>query len=150
MIQKIDKFDGDFAFLSNFYPAPINTDGMSFKSSEAAYQAQKCLNTMDKFQFCNLEPRDAKKLGRKVQLRPDWEDIKDEVMSHILSLKFRQNPNLGNLLIATGDAELIEGNHWQDTYWGVCDGVGENRLGKLLMQVRRELRLEARFYPNGR
>lgn len=145
MLQKIDKFDGDFAFLSNFYPAPISMDGMSFQSSEAAYQAQKCLNTMDKFQFCTLDPRAAKKLGRKVKIRPDWEDIKDEVMARILNLKFRQNPNLGNLLIATGDAELIEGNTWMDIYWGVCDGVGENHLGKLLMQVRRELRLEARF-----
>lgn len=145
MIQKIDEFDGEFAFLSNFYPATINMDGMSFQSSEAAYQAQKCLNTMDKFQFCNLGPRDAKKLGRKVQLRPDWEDIKDKVMARILSLKFRQHPDLGNLLIATGDAELIEGNHWRDTYWGVCDGVGKNRLGELLMQLRHELRLEARF-----
>ena len=145
MRQKIDEFDGDFAFLSNFYPATISMDGMSFQSSEAAYQAQKCLNTMDKFQFCNLGPRDAKKLGRKVQLRPDWEDIKDDVMAHILNLKFRQHPELGNLLIATGDAELIEGNYWRDTYWGVCYGVGENRLGKLLMVLRYELSLEARF-----
>lgn len=142
--MKIDKFEGEHAFLSNFYPATINMDGMSFKNSEAAYQAQKCLNTMDKFQFCELEPRDAKKLGRKVQLRPDWEQIKDSVMARILGLKFRQNPHLGNLLIATGDAELIEGNHWHDTYWGVCEGEGKNRLGELLMQVRSELRLEAK------
>ncbi len=145
MIRKIDKFDGEFAFLSNFYPATINMDGMLFQSSEAAYQAQKCANPADKFQFCNLSSRDAKKLGRKVQLRSDWEDIKDAVMARILGLKFRQHHDLGNLLVATGDAELIEGNHWRDTYWGVCDGVGKNRLGELLMQVRRELRLELRF-----
>ena len=145
MSMKIDKFDGEYAFLSNFYPARINMDGMSFQSSEAAYQAQKCLNTMDKFQFCELGPREAKKLGRKVQLRPDWEQIKDGVMAKILNLKFRQHPNLGNLLIATGDAELVEGNHWHDTYWGVCEGEGQNKLGKLLMQVRSELRLEAHF-----
>lgn len=143
--MKIDKFDGEYAFLSNFYPARINMDGMSFQSSEAAFQAQKCLNTMDKFQFCELGPREAKKLGRKVQLRPDWEQIKDDVMAKILNLKFRQHPNLGNLLIATGDAELVEGNHWHDTYWGVCEGEGQNKLGKLLMQVRSELRLEANF-----
>lgn len=141
----IDKFEGEFEFLSNFYPASVSMDGMTFQNSEAAYQAQKCLNTMDKFQFCNLSPRDAKKLGRKVQLRPDWEDIKDEVMARILNLKFRQHPNLGNLLIATGDAKLIEGNHWRDTYWGVCDGAGLNRLGELLMQVRTELRQEVKF-----
>lgn len=150
MIQKIDKFDDDFAFLSNFYPATINMDGMSFQSSEAAYQAQKCLNIVDKFQFCNLSPHAAKKLGRKVRIRPDWEDIKDGVMARILSLKFRQHPDLGNLLIATGDAELIEDNHWRDTYWGVCDGVGKNRLGKLLMQVRNELRLEKVSNPDRR
>lgn len=141
----IDKFDDEFAFLSNFYPASVSMDGMTFQNSEAAYQAQKCLNAMDKFQFCNLSPRDAKKLGRKVQLLPDWEDIKDDVMARILSLKFRQHLDLGNLLIATGDAELIEGNHWRDTYWGVCDGVGKNRLGELLMQVRTELRQEVKF-----
>ena len=77
----IDKFDDEFAFLSNFYPASVSMDGMTFQNSEAAYQAQKCLNAMDKFQFCNLSPRDAKKLGRKVQLRPDWANIKDEVMA---------------------------------------------------------------------
>lgn len=150
MLQKIDKFDGDFAFLSNFYPATIDMDGMSFQSSEAAYQAQKCLNAMDKFQFCTLNARDAKKLGRKIRIRPDWEDIKDKVMARILELKFSQHPDLGNLLIATGDTELIEGNHWRDIYWGVCDGVGKNRLGELLMQVRSELRLEKDFNPNGR
>lgn len=142
MVQKIDRFDGDFAFLSNFYPATIDLDGMSFQSSEAAYQAQKCLNTMDKFQFCNLGARDAKKLGRKIRIRPDWEDIKDEVMARILGLKFSQHPDLGNLLIETGDAELIEGNYWHDTYWGVCEGEGKNRLGELLMQVRASLRQE--------
>lgn len=141
----IDKFDGEFAFLSNFYPAKIIMDGMTFQNSEAAYQAQKCLNTMDKFQFCELGPREAKKLGRKVQLRPDWEQIKDSVMERVLGLKFHQNIQLGNLLIATGDATLIEGNHWRDTYWGVCDGAGLNRLGELLMQVRTELRQEIKF-----
>lgn len=76
MLQEIDEFDGEFAFLSNFYAATINVDGMTFQSSEAAYQAQKCANTIDKFQFCNLGLRDAKKLGRKVKLRPDWKTLR--------------------------------------------------------------------------
>lgn len=150
MIRKIARFDGDFAFLSNFYPAIISMDGMSFLNAESAFQAQKCLNRQDRFQFCNLSPRDAKKLGRKVKLRLDWEAIKDQVMAYVLHLKFRQHPELGNLLIATGDAELIEGNPWRDTYWGVCDGVGKNRLGELLMQLRNELRQETGFNTNWR
>ena len=68
-------------------------------------------------------------------------------MAYVLHLKFRQHPELGNLLIATGDAELIEGNIWRDTYWGVCNGVGKNRLGELLMQLRNELRQESGLNP---
>lgn len=80
----------------------------------------------------------AKKMGRSVSLRPDWEDIKDDVMLEGLYRKFADD-ELAEWLLDTGDEELIEGNWWGDRYWGVCNGVGQNKLGKLLMKVREEL-----------
>lgn len=93
----------------------------------------------DRNQFTELSPRDAKKLGRKVMLRDDWEEVKDDLMYKIVLAKFLQNPSLAEALEQTGNAKLIEDNHWGDTYWGVCDGVGENKLGEILMRVRDEL-----------
>ena len=80
----------------------------------------------------------AKKMGRSVSLRPDWEDIKDDVMLEGLYRKFT-NDELAEWLLDTGDEELVEGNWWGDRYWGVCNGIGQNKLGKLLMKVREEL-----------
>ena len=93
-----------------------------------------------KNEFLSLSPSDAKRLGRRVRLRNDWEDVKDKVMYDICIAKFMQNKNLAQLLIETGDATLIEGNTWGDRVWGVCDGVGENRLGKILMQIRAKMK----------
>lgn len=73
------------------------------------------------------------------KLRGDWEAVKDSVMYEICKAKFSQNPDLADQLVATKDAELIEGNTWGDRIWGVCDGVGENRLGKILMRIRAEM-----------
>ena len=84
-------------------------------------------------------PGQAKRLGRKCLLRKDWEEAKDHAMLSVLRAKFA-NPELKEKLIATGDVELVEGNHWNDTYWGVCNGIGKNMLGKLLMQVREEIK----------
>lgn len=80
-----------------------------------------------------------KRLGRRVKLRPDWESIKDQVMYEVCKAKFSQNTDLRDKLVATGDAELVEGNTWGDKIWGICNGQGENRLGKILMKVRTEL-----------
>ena len=77
-------------------------------------------------------------MGRSVSLRPDWEDIKDDVMLEGLYRKFT-NDELAEWLLDTGDEELVEGNWWGDRYWGVCNGIGQNKLGKLLMKVREEL-----------
>ena len=139
-MRKIDRFDGDFDFLSNFFSADIRFDGILYPSSEAAFQAQKCFKNDDKLQFTHLTPGQAKRLGRKIYMRPDWEDIKVDVMTRIVRAKFTQHEVLGNLLYRTGDAELIEGNTWNDTFWGVCNGVGENHLGKILMQIRNEIK----------
>lgn len=136
MSQTISEFKGRYFFLSNFFPAPVIVWGRRFQSNEAAFQAAKCPSRMD--EFCGLDPSKAKRLGRQVQLRPDWEDVKDEIMRLICKAKFIQNPGLMDQLIKTGDAQLVEGNTWGDRVWGVCNGAGENRLGKILMALRQE------------
>ena len=87
-------------------------------------------------------PGQAKRIGRRIELRPGWDDVRDEIMLDLIRIKFYL-PSLATKLLATGDAELVEGNYWGDTYWGVSRGRGENRLGQILMQVRDEIRKEA-------
>lgn len=144
----IDCFDGDYAFLSNFYNAPVIFNGIKFKNSEAAFQAQKCVNREDCAKFADLEAGKAKRLGRRIELRPDWEDVKLVIMYQIVFAKFSQNPELAEKLKNTGYAYLIEGNYWNDRYWGVCNGEGENHLGLILMHVRETLRCESLFRTN--
>lgn len=133
----IDEFKGRYFFLSNFSESNIVYNGHRFLNAEAAFQAAKCPNRMA--DFCNLNPSEAKRLGRRVHLRSDWESVKDQVMYDVCLCKFTQNPELLHKLIQTGSAELVEGNTWGDKVWGVCDGIGENRLGKILMKIRDEL-----------
>lgn len=137
MDNAITIFKGDYFFLSNFYVAPVVYQGIRFENNEAAFQAAKCPERMR--DFCGLNPQAAKRLGRRVELRPDWEAVKHDVMYQVCKAKFTQNPDLLNKLLATGDAELVEGNTWGDQVWGVCKGVGENHLGKTLMRIRSEL-----------
>ena len=134
----ISKFEGNYYFLSNFYSAPITYNGITYKNNEAAFQAQKCPYRVH--EFTDLEPSEAKRLGRRVKLREDWEEVKDRVMYEIVRAKFRQNKLLKMLLLQTGTRTLVEGNWWNDTYWGVCKGKGENKLGQILMRVREELK----------
>lgn len=136
----IDNFHGEYYFLSNFYEAPVVYRGVLFQNNEAAFQAAKCFSRASEFQ--NLSPNAAKRLGRRVQLVHNWEEIKNTVMYTVCKDKFTRNPELGAKLLATGNAQLIEGNTWNDRCWGVCNGVGENRLGKILMHIREELRAE--------
>lgn len=137
----IAAFEKDYCFLSNFYEAFVEYKGVLYKNNEAAFQAQKCPSRLD--EFINLPPGKAKRLGRKVDLRSDWEKVKDQIMYEICKCKFTQHPDLREMLVRTGDHELIEGNYWNDTYWGVCKGVGQNKLGKILMRIREELKNEA-------
>lgn len=137
-MKKITEFKGKHYFLSNFYSAPVTYNGHSFLNNEAAFQAAKCPERVR--EFCSLNPSEAKRLGRRVHLRDDWESIKDDVMYEICKAKFSQNPELADKLISTGSAKLIEGNTWGDRVWGVCNGLGENRLGNILMQIRDELK----------
>jgi len=140
----IDSFNGENAFLSNFYDAPVCYDGITYKNSEAAFQAQKTENREDRFAFADLSARDAKRLGRSVKLRKGWSDMRVYIMAEIVHAKFEQNPDLAEKLLATGNDTLIEGNTWNDKFWGVDSrtGEGQNILGNVLMSVRTTLRLE--------
>ena len=136
----IEHFRGEHAFLSNFHPCLVEHNGLTYQNTEAAFQAAKCINREEKERFVSLSPGQAKRLGRKVALREDWNDARIDVMREVLECKFSQNPELKEKLVATGDAELIEGNHWNDRFWGVCRGTGQNHLGKLLMELREILK----------
>lgn len=136
----IDSFRGDFGFLSNFHEATIYVDGERYRSVEHAYQAHKTLDPWSRKLIREAKtPGEAKKLGQSVQLRGDWDVVKVDLMRSFVKKKF-ENPFLRPMLVATGDAELVEGNTWNDTFWGVCRGVGQNWLGRILMEVRDELR----------
>lgn len=136
----IDTFDRDYEFLSNFYPCDVTYKGITYPSSEAAFHAQKTTDIYQQARFTTMTPSEAKRAGRKLDLRSDWEDIKYQIMYDIVLQKFVQNERLQKWLLNTEDAELIEGNWWGDKYWGVCHGIGQNNLGKILMDVRAYLR----------
>jgi ribA/ribD-fused uncharacterized protein len=129
-------------FLSNFFEVAIERNGIPFRSAEHAYQAAKTDDPKELKQVQEAStPGQAKRLGRYLTLRPHWEDLKCGVMLELLRQKFDPalHPDLVQMLMDTGDADLIENNNWGDRYWGVSGGTGFNTLGKLLMQVRTEL-----------
>ena len=133
----ISLFRDKYFFLSNFYPVEIKLDGIVYPNAETAFQAQKTLDVEERRKFSMLKnPVQAKRLGRKVKLRDDWEEVKLDIMTEVVSQKFLQHPHLIEMLLQTGDEELIEGNKWGDRFWGVCKGKGENHLGKILMKIR--------------
>jgi ribA/ribD-fused uncharacterized protein len=144
-MEKIDFFRGKYAFLSNFYEIPVEYDGRIYANSEGAFHSMKCLDIKSREKFKNLNPSEAKKLGRSVVLRSDWDSVKDSIMKEIIRAKFEQNEEIGKLLIETGNTVLIEGNWWGDRYWGVCNGTGQNKLGKILMEIRTELKSKKLF-----
>ena len=138
----ISSFRGEYAFLSNFYQCEVEFAGLKYHSSEAAYQACKTLDESERFKLTRLwEARRAKNLGRKLTLRSDWNDVKIGFMREVLRSKFYQNKDLAEELLDTKQEELVEGNNWKDTFWGVCKEQGENHLGKLLMELRSEIRV---------
>ena len=138
----IDYFREEYEFLSNFYPTKVVFEGIIYFNAEAAYQAQKCSNPRDRLQFSRLSADEAKRLGRKIALRSDWDDVKLRIMERIVYEKFVQNPILAQDLLDTGDVPLKEGNYWKDLYWGVDlkTGEGENHLGQILMELRKNFR----------
>lgn len=134
----IKEFRGKYYFLSNFFSAPIKFDGISYLNNEAAFQSMKCRNPKNRLFFSTLNPSHAKAAGRRADLRQDWEEVKDNIMYEIVKAKFKQNNELYMKLLQTEGCKLEEGNTWNDTYWGVCNGRGKNMLGKILMKVRDE------------
>ena len=145
-IAKIDEFQGEYRWLSNFHVQDVLFKGVIFKSVEHAYQSMKTLDPVwaENVRNC-ATPGEAKKMGKKIKkmgkLRNDWEQVNLGIMEELVRYKFK-DPGLRSLLLATGEAELVEGNNWGDVFFGVCNGVGENHLGKILMKVRHEIYLE--------
>ena len=145
MLQKgkamsaITSFSGEYYFLSNFFPCMISYDRIVYPSTEHAFQAAKTHDNREKLEISEQSsPGKAKKLGRKVSRREDWDAVKLSIMHDVVKIKFDSNPELKDKLIETFPHQLVEGNTWRDTYWGVCNGCGENHLGKILMEIREE------------
>jgi ribA/ribD-fused uncharacterized protein len=142
-MKVIREFRAEYRFLSNFHPASVELDGLEYPTVEHAFQAAKTGDPAQRERIRTLPgPHQAKKAGRALDLRPDWERVKIGVMEELVRRKFTRHAELRELLLATGDQELMEGNRWNDRFWGVDldSGEGENHLGKILMKVRRELR----------
>ena len=138
----IDRFTKEtgYDFLSNFYPASVTFEGKQYPTIEHAYQASKTLNSdVRELIRKSPNPMQAKKLGRAIQLREDWNDVKVSIMKLLVAEKFK-SPFLAHKLVATGNSQLVMRNFFNDTFWGECRGRGENWLGKILMEVREEIK----------
>jgi len=138
---RIDSFSGTYRFLSNFWPAEVEFEDLRYPTAEHAYQAAKTTDVELRLRIAGTPtPAEAKRVGNGLPRRQDWEQVKLRVMEECVRDKFTRHPDLGRHLLATGDAELVEGNTWGDRFWGVCDGEGQNHLGRILMKIRAELR----------
>jgi len=140
--EMIDRFSGDYKFLSNFHYHKFKFEGATYRTAEHCFQAQKPRHRSEVVAIKGAHsPAAAKRMGRKCSIREDWDLIRVNIMERIVRAKF-QDPGMAKLLLATGEAELIEGNSWYDTFWGMSGRPmrGSNHLGKILMKVRKELR----------
>lgn len=142
----INNFKKEYFFLSNFYPSTVKYEGLEYANVEAAFQAAKTTNQKERIAFAKENnPSIVKKMGRNILLRADWENVKEDIMYQLVYEKFSSHPELKKKLLETGSEDLVEGNYWHDNIWGNCScpkcitRKGENRLGKILMQVRAEL-----------
>ena len=140
----IDFFDGEYDFFSNFYNASCIFEEKLYPTVEHAFQAAKSLDHAERDWIAAAgSPGLAKRLGRRINLRSDWEKVKFDVMEECLRSKFA-DPVLKQKLLATGDEELVEGNYWHDNTYGNCscekckDIIGRNMLGNILMKLRTE------------
>lgn len=140
-MNKILGFSGEYRWLSNFYRLeyPIEVNGYNFYTIENLYQAFKCAKQDDFKYFADITPSEAKKLGRTIEIINGWDSMKLEVMRELQIIKYSQ-PKFRDLLIQTGDLYIEETNTWNDTYWGVCNGIGLNNLGKIIMDIRETLK----------
>ena len=145
-MNMVDDFHGKNIFLSNFYMSPIEYEGIVYPSNEHAFQAAKTTSIDLRKMIAKLPtPGQSKRAGRGLVLRANWESIKISVMRQLIQTKFAKNTQLAKKLLETGDAELIEGNSWNDFTWGCVKQngkwVGQNHLGKLLMEQRENLKM---------
>lgn len=130
-------FFGDYRCFSNFHMCEIEWEGIKYPSSEHAYMAAKTLDQESRLKIASLtNPAAAKKFGRELELRENWDEIKFDIMFDILMYKFIHHKDIRKILLETGDLYLEETNNWGDVIWGVCNGKGTNELGKTLMRVR--------------
>ena len=141
--MSITQFRGSYHFLSNFYTCAITYKEKIYPSAEHLYQALKTKDEASRTIIRQAKTSQlAKKLGRDVCLRENWEQIKDNLMYMVVRLKFLQTPLLQKLLLDTKEQSLTEGNYWCDNYWGNCSCYrckqikGKNKLGKILMTIR--------------
>ena len=139
--EPIERFAFDHDFLSNFYPCAVRFEGVEYPSVEHAFQAAKTPHAAERraIRECS-SPSQAKRVGKRVELRDDWESVKVSIMESLVREKFSAHADLRTKLLETGERPLVEGNTWNDTFWGMCRGHGKNHLGKILMRVREELR----------
>lgn len=143
----IKEFQGGYRWLSNFWylESPFVYQGLHFITNEHFYMAMKIKDLNTRKQVSHYPLKGLKAFCKTLPLREDWDEIKLSVMLYGLRYKFsKSNPTLRQKLINTEDLYLQEGNYWGDKFWGVClkTGEGENHLGKLIMQVRDEIRGE--------
>lgn len=140
----IEKFEGEYDFLSNFYYANVEWEGILYPTTEHAFQAAKSLDRDERLRIASLDtPGMAKREGRKLQLREDWDKVKVGIMYEIVKQKFETHSELKNRLLETKHSILIEGNYWKDNFWGCCPAdnpQGKNKLGFILMKIREELK----------
>ena len=142
--RKGEMFRGDLGFLSNFhnsYPHQFNWKGVSWCNAEAAYQYSKIdPERQPKLlpMFSVMDPSDSKQIGKVINLREDWDEVKLDIMNSLVTAKFTSNRTLGEKLKKTGKKKLVEWNWWGDTFWGkdIKTGKGDNHLGKILMNIR--------------
>ena len=138
LTDPIGPFTGEFRFLSNFFPIAVEYEAILYPTAEHAFQAAKTLDPHARARIRTLPTASAaKRSGRSLVLRADWEQVKVTVMRDILRAKFQQ-PVLRAYLLRTHPRPLVEVNTWGDRFWGVCHGSGENHLGRLLMVLRYE------------
>jgi len=132
-------FQGEYRFLSNFWPVVVTLDCKRYPTVEHAYQAAKCLDLESRISIQAAATASvAKRMGRFIKIRPDWDQVKVSIMEDLLRQKFTQEP-LKSKLLLTFDKYIEETNTWNDTFWGVCNGKGQNVLGNLIMKIRKEL-----------
>lgn len=141
-LTPITSFRGPYFFLSNFFPTPVEWEGLTYPTAEHAYQAAKSSEKHVREAIVNItSPVDAKNTGQCLDLRKDWtRELSLQVMEEVVRAKFLGNDDIARRLLNTSPSQLIEGNTWGDVFWGQCAGEGDNHLGKILMKIRVETR----------